>query len=83
MAQTNLNFMQVSLTKNKALLDDVAVIPEPLLITVWPSDILSIATGLARFGGGGGGGGNIPGAKKWGNLFGLFIGGVVEFGYKI
>jgi hypothetical protein len=33
----------------------------PLVTTACPSDVLIMATGLARFGGGGGGGGNIPG----------------------
>lgn len=50
----------------------------PLLMTVCPSDVRKIATGLATVGGGGGGGGNIPGEKKCGSLVGLFIGGVVE-----
>ena len=56
--------------------DDTGMLAEETSV-FWPSDVLMMATGLARLGGGGGGGGSIPGAKNCGSFVGLFIVGDV------
>ena len=56
--------------------DDAGMLAEETSV-FWPSDVLMMATGLARLGGGGGGGGSIPGAKNCGSFVGLFMVGDV------